>query len=264
MMIFIIGGKGFVGSAFVRLCEARRKHCAVITKQNYDDFIGKRCNILINANGNSNKVLAQKNPLQDFDASVKTVRASLLDFNYDYYVYLSSCDVYPDCSSPATTLENEKITIVKQSTYGFHKFIAEQCVQHVASKWLIIRFGGLIGPHMKKSAVYDILHGGPLWLDPESELQFMHTDRAAEIVLGLLDKKVGNEVFNVCGRGVIKLRKIIELIRAHVTVQPGSPRVRYDVNIEKISKLFDIPETMNMVLEFVQLELNREQYGDNP
>ncbi len=260
-MIFIIGGRGFVGSAFARVCEATGRSYSIITRQNYQEFIGKRCDVIINADGNSKKFLAREDPLQDFDASVRTVRASLLDFKYDYYVYLSSCDVYPDCSSPERTTERQELDVSAQSPYGFHKYLAEQCVQHAAKKWLIIRFGGFVGPGLKKNAIYDILNGGPLWLDPESELQFMHTDRAAEIVLGLLDRGVYNEIFNVCGHGVIKLRDIMEAIGVKVPVPPGSPRVRYDVNIDKISRLFDMPETKETVLEFVRAELKRREEG---
>jgi len=258
-MIFIIGGRGFVGSAFARVCEAKGKKYAIITRQNYQEFVGKRCDIIIDANGNSKKFLAKEAPLQDFDASVRTVRSSLLDFKYDCYVYISSCDVYPDCSSPATTSEDEKIDVTKQSPYGFHKYLAELCVQHAAKNWLIIRFGGFVGPGLKKNAIYDILNGGPLWLDPESELQYMYTDRAAEIVLMLLDLGITNEIFNICGRGVIKLQEVIEAVGIEVPVHPGSPRVRYEVNIDKISRLADIPETRTTVLEFVHAEMRRRE-----
>jgi nucleoside-diphosphate-sugar epimerase len=256
-MIFIVGGKGFVGSAFTRLCEATGTTYAVITRQNYHEFTGKRCDILIDADGNSAKLLASKNPVQDFDATVRSVRARLADFRYDSYVYLSSCDVYPDCSSPATTAEDETIDIAKQSPYGFHKYLSEQCVRHVAPKWLIVRFGGFVGTGLRKNAVYDILKGGPLWLDPDSELQFMHTERAAGIVLELINRNRYNEIFNICGRGLIKLRDIMDAIQVRPKLQPHSPLVRYDVNIEKISKLVDIPETRRTVLEFVGSESKR-------
>jgi nucleoside-diphosphate-sugar epimerase len=256
-MIFIVGGNGFVGSAFTRLCEANRTDYAVITRQNYHEFMSERCDILIDSDGNSAKTLASNDPVQDFDANVRSVRARLVDFKYSSYVYVSSCDVYPDCSLPATTVEDETIDITEQSPYGFHKYLAEQCVRYVAPKWLIVRFGGFVGPGLRKNAVYDILKDGPLWLDPDSELQFMHTERAAGIVLELIKRNMYNEIFNICGRGLIKLQDIIDTIQVKPKIQPHSPLVRYDVNIEKISKLFDIPETRRTVLEFVELESKR-------
>lgn len=254
-MIFIIGGRGFVGSAFARACGATGKEFLIVDRRNYQDYVGKSCNILINANGNSKKFLSQRDPLADFDASVRSVRASLEDIKYDYYVHLSSCDVYPDCSSPNATRENQEPDVSKQGPYGFHKYLAEQCVQHVAKKWLIVRFGGFVGPGLRKNAIFDILNGGPLWLDPGSELQFMHSDEAAKIVLKLLDHNIYNDIFNVCGRGVVKLNEVIDWAGKRVTVQPGSPLVRYEVNIDKVSALVEVPHTRSTVKDFVRSQL---------
>ena len=166
MRVFLIGGEGFVGSAYARLLARTGIEHAIITRANYDHLVGQHCDVLINANGNSRKPLAVSDPLADFDASVRSVRASLVDFQFERYVHLSSCDVYPDCSSPETTQESVPPEIGRQSPYGFHKYLAEQCVQHAAANWQVFRLGGFVGPGLKKNAIFDILHGGPLWLDP--------------------------------------------------------------------------------------------------
>src|SRR5581483_3152077 len=207
-MILLLGGRGFVGTAFERVCRSRHLDVVVVDRQNYRDFVGSTCDIVINANGNSRKPLASAAPMDDFDASVRTVRQTLVDFHCKSYVYLSSCDVYADCSSPATTDEAQALDVTKQSPYGFHKYLAENCVRHAAPAWLIARLGGLVGPGLWKNAVFDILNGGPLWLDPASELQFMSVDDCARIVLDLAERRTG-DVFNVCGRGVIRLADVI-------------------------------------------------------
>jgi nucleoside-diphosphate-sugar epimerase len=258
-MIFIIGGSGFVGSAFARICAGAGKEFLIINRQNYRESVGTSCDILINANGNAKKFLAQQDPLYDFDASVKSVRASLIDFKYDFYVYLSSCDVYPDCSSRQTTLEDQDLDVSKQIPYGFHKYLAEQCVRHMAKRWLIIRLGGLVGSGLKKNPIFDILSGGPLRVDPESEMQFIYTDKAAEIVLNLLDEGLGHQIFNLCSRGLVKLREVMDLVGYNVDAVPGGPRVRYDANIEKISRWVRVPETRQTVFAFVQAELDRRR-----
>src|SRR5262249_17783314 len=84
-MIFLIGGNGFVGSAFERWCQAQGVPHAILSRQTYDEFRGKKCTVLVNANGNSKKFLPVQEPLSDFDLSVRSVRASLVDFKYDLY-----------------------------------------------------------------------------------------------------------------------------------------------------------------------------------
>ncbi len=180
--VIIIGGEGFVGSAYTRWCQQNSVNHLVINRANYENYIGTKCDLLINANGNSKKFLARENPLLEFDESVRSVRRSLIDFPANKYVFLSSCDVYPDCSTPETTAEDSIININEQSAYGFHKYLAEQCVSHCHSDWLIFRMGGFVGKGIKKNPIFDILQGEKLWLHPESQLQYINTDVAANAV----------------------------------------------------------------------------------
>ncbi len=244
-----------VGSGFARYCERTGKPFKVIHRENYAVHVGQSCNLLVNANGNSSKILSRRDPKQDFEASVSSVRASLADFRYKRYVHVSSCDVYPDCSSPESTKEELSLNPSEQTPYGFHKLLAEQCVQHVADDWLILRCGGFVGPGLKKNAIYDILQGGPLFLDADSELQFLHTDRAAEIVFRLIDLGIRREIFNLCGKGLVKLKDVIELTGTPVFVNPQSPKVRYEVGMDKLLALVDVPPTLEAVFEFVRSEL---------
>ena len=254
-MIYILGGEGFVGSAFVRHCQSKGLEFTTVTRRNYDSLIGSSCRVFVNANGNSSKPRAREEPLWDFDANVRSVRRTLLDFHTDLYVHISSCDVYADCSSPETTREDQSLDLAGQSPYGFHKFLAEQCVRHGAPRWLIARMGGFVGPSLKKNAIFDILSGGPLWLDPESELQFLHTDAAADLVMSLVARQLDGAVVNVCGRGVVRLREVMDWAGAEVLVQPGSPRARYQVAVEKLTKMVAVPETRETVQQFVANQL---------
>jgi nucleoside-diphosphate-sugar epimerase len=253
--VLILGGRGLVGSAFTRFCARAGFRSLVVGRAEYAAMAGRSCDILVNANGNSSKPMAAREPLAEFDASVRSVRASLADFRFRKYVHISSCDVYPDCSSPAFTGEEQPPDPARQSPYGFHKHLAEQCVMHGASDWLIFRCGGFVGPGLRKNAIFDILHGGPLFLDPESELQFLHTDRAAEIVFRLVEQGLSREVFNLCGRGLVRLAEVAAVAPGPVPVKPGSPRVRYEVSIDKISRRLEIPATRAAVLDWVRAEL---------
>jgi nucleoside-diphosphate-sugar epimerase len=250
-MIFILGGKGFVGSGYARVCEASGRKYQVIDRGNYASFVGQHCDVLINAAGNSKKFLARQNPVADFDTSVRAVHASLVDFCCDTYVLVSSADVYPDSSSPATTSESQFLEVPEMSPYGFHKYLAELCVRHAAKRWIIARCGGFVGPLMKKNPIYDILHGGPLWLAPESELQYIHTDQAAKIIMDLADRGITKEILNVCGAGVVRLSNVMQWAKREVPIHSGSPRFRCELDLAKASALVDLPTSESVVREFV-------------
>ena len=69
-------------------------------------------------------------------------------------------------------------------------------------------------------------------------------------MLTLANGSTSREVFNLCGRGLVRLRDVMEATGRQVLIQPDSPCVRYDVAIDKISRLIDIPETRTAVLDF--------------
>lgn len=252
MKVIIIGGNGFVGSAYKRFCEKQHIDYLVISRENYLDHVGTKADVLINANGNSKKFLATEQPLVDFDASVRSLRQSLIDFPCDKYVFLSSCDVYSDCSSYDLSKEDVMINISQQSPYGFHKYLAELCVQHCHNDWLIFRMGGFVGENLKKNAIFDILWGDRLWLHPESKLQYINTDIAAMRVMEIINKGYSQEIFNLCGNGVIELQEVLEMVDRQVEINTEAKPVHYEVNIDKIQSVVDIPSTREAVINFVK------------
>lgn len=231
-MIFILGGGGFVGSAFARLCEARGLDHAVVTRSNYAEHAGRRCETLINADGNSGKRLGESDPVADFELSVSSVKKSLSDFRFSKYVLASSCEVYPDVSSPRTTREDSKIDPAAQSPYGFHKRLAELCVEHACGDRLVLRLAGMVGPGLKKNPVYDILRGGPLWVSPDSRMQFMHTDDVAESAADMAGRCSGT--YNLCGSGTVRIGDLPGADSAEVS--DGAPVIVHDASIEKASR----------------------------
>ena len=63
---------------------------------------------------------------------------------------------------------------------------------------------------------------------------------------------IENEIFNLSSLGTIGLDEVITNTDRELTVQPGSPLVRYEVSLEKLGKLVDLPETRQTVLDYIQ------------
>lgn len=250
-MIFLLGGNGFVGSGFARTLRERGLPFEIITRENYGNFAGKSCDLFINANGNSKKFLAKDDPKAEFRASVQSVRDTLADFKFGTYLFLSTSDIYPDCSSPELTQEDAEIDVSGQSPYGFHKYLAELCVRHAAPDWLIVRQGGFVGPGLKKNAVYDILHGDKLFVHPESRFQFIHTDESARLILELLDKGVRNEVVNVTGKGTVSAAEIMALVGRNLPYPHDIAPVTYEISTEKAEGTLKLPASVQNVRDFI-------------
>jgi nucleoside-diphosphate-sugar epimerase len=258
-MILILGGEGFVGSAYARLLVALGVEHAVVTRRNYRDYVGADCEILINANGNSRKLLAARDPKAEFEASVSSVVASLADFKASKYVFLSTGDVYPRQDAPDATHEDQDLDTTAISRYGLHKYLAEQYVRATHSNWLVFRMGGFVGSGIKKNAIFDILNGPQVWLAPESELQFISTDNAARLVWGIASGETSKETINLGGRGVVRIGDVREHARSDVPYAPDPHRVRFELDLTKLHRLSDgaIPTSTDEVFAFVDETLRR-------
>ena len=223
----------------------------MVDRTNYGQLIGSECDVFINANGNSKKFLAKDDPKAEFQASVASVRNSLVDFKFKKYVFLSTSDVYPDCSLPELTREETPLNVAEQSPYGFHKYLAELCVQHGAKDWLIIRQGGFVGQGMKKNAVFDVLHGDKLWVHPDSRFQFINTEDSARLVMELVQQNITNQVFNLTATGTISVEEIMQLAGRSVPHDPSAKPVCYEISTEKVAHHVTLPTTYEIVQKFL-------------
>ena len=263
-MIFLLGGNGFVGSGFARELERAGRPFKIITRENYHEYVGLGCDVLINANGNSSKLLGRTDPKAEFRASVLSVRDSLADFSFGTYVFLSTSDVYPNPSSLNLTDESSDIDVAAQSPYGFHKYLAEQCVRHSASAWLIIRQGGFVGPGLKKNAVFDVLHGEKIWVHPDSRFQYIHTDDSAQACLALLEQGAVRDVYNVTARGTIAVRELMQLSGRTVPAPQDVAPTSFEISTAKAERRITLPTTYDCVRRYFGEEGRLALMGDQP
>ena len=182
MKIGVIGADGFIGR---KLCSVLkipnesllRNEVIDITRQNYNYHKHGVFDILINANGNSNKYWANENPLDDFDASVTSVYKSLFDFKYKKYIYISSIDA--------------EGTKKNRSAYGMHKQLSELIVRQHCKDCSVVRLPAVIGKESRKGIVHDIYNQNTIYLTPDSSLALMDVATVAWKLKNLID---GNEL----------------------------------------------------------------------
>ena len=250
-MIFILGAKGFVGSAFLRYCQLNQMECTAIDLDNYIDYVGQSCDLLINAAGHSSKRLALTDPLQIHDRNVRDTLRSLIDFRAKRYVYLSTCDVYDDCSNPDRNTETTQLLPASMSRYGMSKYMGELITQKYANEFLIIRLGGMVGPGLLKNAIYDLTHGGVLYVNSDSAYQYLHTDQVAQMVMHLAQEQPAGEVFNLCGDSAVVLRKTQRWL-GQVARENNLPCEHYEINISKLKTQIFVPTSEAAIKQYIQ------------
>ena len=249
----VIGGRGFVGAAIAQAAREAGWQVTVVGREDYAGQVQERFDVVINANGNAKRFRANSDPLWDFDSSVRPVYQSLFDFHFSHYVLISSVDVYNDTSTPATTAEVTPIDLARLPPYGFHKRLAELCVIRHARSWQIVRLAQMVSADLKKGPLFDVLNGRPLWVHPTTQLHYMHTRTAGEVIIELIARAPRNEIYNVCGRGSVEFSRIVELIgvNGHGAVYADSERQLYRINTDKTHRHCPLPESWSEVCAFV-------------
>ncbi|MEO0095119.1 MAG: SDR family oxidoreductase [candidate division WOR-3 bacterium] len=243
-MIFVLGYKGFVGSAIYEYLRRKKFKVTGIDLDNYQDFYDKQCDVLINANGNSSKILAEKEPLKDFELSVTSVIKTFFDFKFKKYIYISSIDVYNRQDRENFTKEDTPIYVEGLSHYGFHKYLAENLVKNYCSDWLIIRLGGMVGPNMKKGPIYDIINEKKLWVSSKSKFLALHTYEVAKALVKLLEIK--NEIFNVVASDNIELREVARIFNKKIVDEEKNILI-YKINCQKINRIIKMPTSLECI-----------------
>lgn len=234
--IALLGSKGFIGSNLLIKLNA-----VGIDSDNYNTMLNNSYKYIMNCNGNSSKLLPDTDPIKDFDLTVTKTMKSVFDFDYDTYVYISSCEVYGDLTGD--TKEDTALDPSKMSRYAFSKYLAESIVKKHCKKWLILRLNGPVGTGMKKGPIYDILNGDKLWISPESKMQFMHTDFICNFINSVIQSKVENEVFNLTGTDAIELKDAMYILEREV---PGPENPVINTNIDTTKSLCFICGTSSM------------------
>lgn len=253
--VAIIGGNGMLGADLVTYLSPRYSVTA-ITKTNYQKFIGKTFDVVINANGNSKRFWANQHPSDDFSLSTYSVYNSLFDFTFDKYIYISSSDVYTNHTSPKHTKETASIDVKKLSPYGFHKYLSELIVENNLKDYLILRCSMMIGKNLRKGPIFDILHGTPLFISQKSKLQMITTKEVAEIIHRLLQSKKKNDIINVGGKGTVSVSQIKKKLQKDISFAEKAEKQIYEMNVGKLKRIYPLKTSNEYMVEFVKNFLN--------
>ena len=249
----VIGAHGFIGSAIVAEAQQRGYAVTAVDRDNYEAQRGASATLLINANGNSRKFIDERDPAQGFELSVSSVLNALLDFKFDQYIQISSGAIYPREDNPKHNREATPLQPAGMSPYGFHKWLAEQLVRHHAPRHLIVRLGGVVGPRLRKNALFDLLTGNPWFVHPDSEFQYMDTRDLARALFTLHESQLpAGTLLNLSARGTISVRRMAEI--ANVSIPESAlacPQLRAELNVERAASLLPLPSTEETIRRFI-------------
>lgn len=241
MKIGIIGANGFIGSAITEyLTQCYDVTC--ITKQNYNTLKMSIFDVLINANGNSKKYLADIEPSTDFSASVLSVFNSIHDFKFKRYIYLSSLDAH------------------HFSIYGMNKRIAENVLYTysyaVRFNLIVLRLGLVIGQGMKKGVVFDIENDNVLRVMSESKFQLITSTEVSKVVSKMLKcSNLSTLTYpsNICGSTSISVNDIAKLMnKKKLIIDKKADMQVYEHEAHDIPGVYSLKTSEQYLMDYLQ------------
>lgn len=250
MKIAIIGANGMLGSDLVTYLKPYFTITA-ITRENYDSFLRRNFDIVVNANGNSKRFWANNNILDDFTSSTMSVYKSIIDFPTNQYIYISTSDVYPNHTSSRYTKETQRIETEKLSPYGLHKYLSEVIIKNHSKNYLILRCSMMLGSKLRKGPLYDILHKQPLFIAKESALQMITTKEVAQCILFLVKMKIKDKTFNVGGKGAVSFTDIKKFVALPVFFSKNAEKQEYEMNISRLHSLYPLKTSKSYLRDYL-------------
>lgn len=154
----LIGYTGFVGSNLLEQSHFE----SLYNSKNISEIEGRSHDTIVCAGVSATKWLSNQQPKADF-AKIQGLIDHLRHAKAKKFILISTIDIYDHVDGVTeSTIPDPN----KQEPYGKNRYFLEQWVQENYQDYLIIRLPGLLGQHLKKNFIYDLLNPLPASIAP--------------------------------------------------------------------------------------------------
>lgn len=160
----LIGFSGFVGSTLLR----QTHFDSLYRSTTIDEIRGKNFDTVVCAAAPAQKWFANQNPDADKE-KITGLITHLQTIQCKNFILISTVDVF---KNPLQVDEDTPIETSGLHPYGLHRYHLEQFVTDYFPNHLIIRLPGLVGPGLRKNAIFDFLHNNLNAHDSRNVFQF--------------------------------------------------------------------------------------------
>jgi hypothetical protein len=161
----LIGHSGYVGSTLLR----QRGFDFLYRSANIGDIRGRNFDLAVCAAAPAQKWIANREPERDTQA-IDSLIGHLGTIRARAFVLVSTVDVF---RNPAGVTEESPVDESGLHAYGLNRRRLEQAVAQRFPESLVIRLPGLVGPGLRKNAVFDLLNDNNLHaIDSRGVFQF--------------------------------------------------------------------------------------------
>lgn len=161
----LIGSTGFVGATLRRQWEFDELYHSA----NIADIAGRNYDLIVCAAAPAQKWVANREPEADL-RNIRKLMGHLKTVRCGCFILISTVDVFqhPLQVDEATAIDSRDL-----HPYGLHRWMLEEFVRETFPGHLVVRLPGLVGPGLRKNALYDLHNDNRLEvIDSRGEFQF--------------------------------------------------------------------------------------------
>jgi len=161
----LIGHTGFVGATLLR----QRSFDALYRSTSIGEIEGRQFDTLVCSGAPAQKWIAERDPPADI-ANLESLARRLDTVQAQQAILISTVDVFPDSRGmdEGSPIEEDRLT-----AYGRNRLWLERHIADHFERTLIVRLPGLVGPGLRKNAVFDLLNDNNLsMIDGRGVFQF--------------------------------------------------------------------------------------------
>lgn len=144
----LIGHSGFVGSTLLR----QTRFDALYRSTNIGEIAGRSFDTVVCAGAPAQKWIANRDPEGDRRA-IEGLISWLGKMACETFVLVSTVDVF---ANPIGVDESSPVDEPGLHAYGLHRRMLERFVEQRFARHVIVRLPGLIGPGLRKNALFDL------------------------------------------------------------------------------------------------------------
>ena len=161
----LIGHTGFVGATLLR----QRSFDALYRSTNIAEIEGREFGTLVCSGAPAQKWIAERDPAADI-ANLESLARRLDTVRAQQVILVSTVDVFPDSRGMD---EQSPIEAARLTAYGRNRLWLERHIAGRFERTLIVRLPGLVGPGLRKNAIFDLLNDNNLhMIDGRGVFQF--------------------------------------------------------------------------------------------
>jgi dTDP-4-dehydrorhamnose reductase len=161
----LIGSTGFVGTSLLR----QRPFDHHFHSRNIERLAERRYELVVCAGAPAQKWIANQDPVADRER-LASLQEAILQVECSHFVLISTVDVF----ARAVEVDESSLPDAENpNAYGVHRLELERLVANRFAHSLIVRLPGLVGPGLRKNALFDLQHSNSVnSIDSRARFQF--------------------------------------------------------------------------------------------